>query len=81
MQAYQADIAKFEAANTKVFGISMDAIIIARYFGESHDVILSDRAFFSYHFLPHAKFFKIKAHSRSPRFLVFWSSTGRLVDG
>ena len=30
MQAYQADIAKFDAANTKVFGISMDAISVAK---------------------------------------------------
>jgi peroxiredoxin len=35
MQAYQADIAKFEAANTKVFGISMDAFPSLKAFAES----------------------------------------------
>jgi peroxiredoxin len=35
MQAYQADIAKFEAANTKVFGISMDAAPSLKAFAES----------------------------------------------
>ena len=35
MQAYQADIAKFEAANTKVFGISMDASPSLKAFAES----------------------------------------------
>ena len=35
MQAYQADIAKFDAANTKVFGISMDATPSLKAFGES----------------------------------------------
>ncbi|MBL8123321.1 MAG: redoxin domain-containing protein [Pyrinomonadaceae bacterium] len=34
MQAYQADIAKFEAANTKVFGISMDAAPSLKAFAE-----------------------------------------------
>src|SRR5437867_3452106 len=34
MQAYQADIAKFEAANTKVFGISMDASPSLKAFAE-----------------------------------------------
>ena len=35
MQAYQADIAKFDAANTKVFGISMDSGPSLKAFGES----------------------------------------------
>lgn len=35
MQAYQADIAKFEAANTKVFGISMDSQYSLKAFAES----------------------------------------------
>ena len=35
MQAYQADIAKFDAANTKVFGISMDAFPSLKAFAES----------------------------------------------
>jgi peroxiredoxin len=35
MQAYQAGIAKFEAANTKVFGISMDAFPSLKAFAES----------------------------------------------
>jgi peroxiredoxin len=35
MQAYQAGIAKFEAANTKVFGISMDATPSLKAFAES----------------------------------------------
>lgn len=35
MQAYQSDIAKFEAANTKVFGISMDAAPSLKAFAES----------------------------------------------
>ena len=35
MQAYQADIAKFEAAKTKVFGISMDAAPSLKAFAES----------------------------------------------
>jgi peroxiredoxin len=35
MQAYQSDIAKFEAANTKVFGISMDAVPSLKAFAES----------------------------------------------
>ena len=35
MQAYQADIAKFEAAGTKVFGISMDAAPSLKAFAES----------------------------------------------
>jgi peroxiredoxin len=38
MQAYQADIAKFDAANTKVFGISMDAIPSLKAFGEKISV-------------------------------------------
>ena len=38
MQAYQADIAKFDAANTKVFGISMDAIPSLKAFGTSINV-------------------------------------------
>jgi peroxiredoxin len=35
MQAYQADIAKFEAANTKVFGLSMDAVPSLKAFADS----------------------------------------------
>ena len=35
MQAYQADIAKFEAANTKVFGLSMDSAPSLKAFAES----------------------------------------------
>lgn len=35
MQAYQADIAKFEATNTKVFGISMDATPSLKAFADS----------------------------------------------
>jgi peroxiredoxin len=38
MQAYQADIAKFEAANTKVFGLSMDAIPSLRAFAKEINV-------------------------------------------
>ena len=38
MQAYQADIAKFEAANTKVFGISMDAAPSLKAFAEKINV-------------------------------------------
>ena len=38
MQAYQADIAKFDAANTKVFGISMDAIPSLKAFGKEINV-------------------------------------------
>jgi peroxiredoxin len=38
MQAYQADIAKFDAANTKVFGISMDAIPSLKAFGKEISV-------------------------------------------
>jgi peroxiredoxin len=38
MQAYQADIAKFDAANTKVFGISMDAIPSLKAFGKEFNV-------------------------------------------
>jgi peroxiredoxin len=38
MQAYQADIAKFEAANTKVFGISMDAFPSLGAFAKSINV-------------------------------------------
>jgi peroxiredoxin len=38
MQAYQADIAKFDAANTKVFGISMDAVPSLKAFGEKINV-------------------------------------------
>ena len=35
MQAYQADMPKFEAANTKVFGVSMDAAPSLKAFAES----------------------------------------------
>src|SRR6476660_2322652 len=38
MQAYQADIATFEAANTKVFGISMDAFPSLKAFAASINV-------------------------------------------
>src|SRR5690242_6228840 len=38
MQAYQADIAKFEAASTKVFGISMDASPSLKAFAEKINV-------------------------------------------
>ncbi|MBV9217256.1 MAG: peroxiredoxin family protein [Acidobacteria bacterium] len=38
MQAYQADIAKFEAVNTKVFGISMDASPSQKAFAASINV-------------------------------------------
>src|SRR5262245_10041398 len=38
MQAYQADIAKFEAAHTKVFGISMDASPSLKAFAASISV-------------------------------------------
>ena len=38
MQAYQADIAKFEAASTKVFGISMDASPSLKAFAASINV-------------------------------------------
>ena len=38
MQAYQADIAKFEAANTKVFGLSMDASPSLKAFAASINV-------------------------------------------
>jgi peroxiredoxin len=38
MQAYQADIAKFEAANTKVFGISMDAVPSLKAFAEKINI-------------------------------------------
>ena len=38
MQAYQADIAKFEEANTKVFGISMDAFPSLGAFAKSINV-------------------------------------------
>lgn len=39
MQAYQADIAKFEAANTKVFGLSMDASPSLKAFAASINVM------------------------------------------
>ncbi|MCC6328076.1 MAG: redoxin domain-containing protein [Acidobacteria bacterium] len=46
MQAYQAGIAKFEAANTKVFGISMDSRFSNKAFAEKIGVtsfqLLSD---------------------------------------
>lgn len=46
MQAYQAGIAKFEAANTKVFGISMDSRFANAVFAEKVGVtsfqLLSD---------------------------------------
>ncbi len=46
MQAYQAGIAKFEAANTKVFGLSMDSRFSNAAFAEKVGVtsfqILSD---------------------------------------
>ena len=38
MQAYQDDIAKFDAANTTVFGISMDAIPSLKAFGKEINV-------------------------------------------
>ena len=38
MQAYQADIAKFEAAKTKVFGISMDAAPSLKAFAQQINV-------------------------------------------
>ena len=46
MQAYQAGIAKFDAANTKVFGISMDSRFSNAAFAEKIGVtsfqLLSD---------------------------------------
>src|SRR5256714_10586653 len=47
MKAYQADIAKFEANDTQVFGLSVDSIAANRKFAELNGItfpILSDFA-------------------------------------
>jgi peroxiredoxin len=47
MKAYQADIAKFEATDTQVFGISADSIFANREFAKQNGItfpILSDFA-------------------------------------
>ncbi len=45
MKAYQSDIAKFEAADTQVFGISMDSFASNREFAKQNELtfpLLSD---------------------------------------
>lgn len=47
MKAYQADIAKFEATDTQVFGISVDSVPANREFGKKEGItfpLLSDFA-------------------------------------
>ena len=47
MKAYQADIAKFEANDTQVFGVSVDSIFANREFAKQNGItfpILSDFA-------------------------------------
>ena len=47
MKAYQADIAKFEASDTQVFGLSVDSIFANREFAKQNGItfpILSDFA-------------------------------------
>ena len=47
MKAYQADIAKFEAADTQVFGLSVDSVFSNREFAKQNGItfpILSDFA-------------------------------------
>ena len=47
MKAYQADIAKFEASDTQVFGVSADSVFANREFSKQHGItftILSDFA-------------------------------------
>lgn len=47
MKAYQADIAKFEATDTQVFGVSADSIFANREFAKQNGItfpILSDFA-------------------------------------
>jgi peroxiredoxin (alkyl hydroperoxide reductase subunit C) len=45
MKAYQADIAKFEATDTQVFGLSVDSVPANREFGKQNGItfpLLSD---------------------------------------
>lgn len=47
MKAYQADIAKFEATDTQVFGLSVDSVFANREFAKQNGItfpILSDFA-------------------------------------
>src|SRR5262245_5128126 len=47
MKAYQADIAKFEATDTQIFGISVDSVPANREFGKQNGItfpLLSDFA-------------------------------------